>query len=797
MHDIFVINYSNNQSILQRFPHARFVNPNGNLVEMFRNIASQSVTKHTWILSDRCNYENFDFDYTPLWHQDDQLHVWPSATHQRGGYTCLINSKEFIKKSKNLNKIQNYQDVCWHSDVVGLLDTPDIIIWNVPGFDENLQKLQKKFVNAKILRCVGSTVDMVKKSLRYASGSGFWVLSSDCDYEDFNLDWLPNWENTNSIHCWATSNNKFGDTFFIPEHVDISVLKSIDELDYYPDIVWHNSGYKKVAIPDILIWDFGICSNNLIELQQKYPTAKTLRYAGSHFEMLKKSLRYANTKNFWVLSSNIIYNDFDPAWQPNWASKNQLHCWATSGQKFGDTFYVSKSDFELEASNLTDLDHYPGIIWHNSNYNKITNADIILWDFGGHDNNITQLQKKYPNAKTLRYLGSHFEMLKKSLRYANTKNFWVLSSCCDYTDFDPAWQPNWASKNQLHCWASGNQKFGDTFYVSKSDFELESNNIQQLDYYPGIIWHDNGYNRLPWPVNYSHKHDLLTTLANHKFNSIYEYFVMPGSTIGSTVDPCLWEKRHLIAYNRNGHVTLCPRDCISEISTKVSDYPYIQYHTCKNSTQKSQDIVFISYDEKNADLNYKNLKKRFPAAQRVHGIKGNVAAYKAAAKLSSTPWYYAVFPKTEIDLNFNFDHHPDYLAQPGHYIFYAHNRITDYSYGHGGVKMYHVKTTVEIENWGYDFTMSSPVTTIPVNSCYNDPATPFEAWRTSFREVLKLRDINTVEARYRLHRWLSVGLGEFGKYSQSGAAAAMQYNGDLHVANSWEWLRDYFDSVVD
>jgi hypothetical protein len=272
---------------------------------------------------------------------------------------------------------------------------------------------------------------------------------------------------------------------------------------------------------------------------------------------------------------------------------------------------------------------------------------------------------------------------------------------------------------------------------------------------------------------------------------------MPGSIIGSTVDPCLWKKRHLIAYNHNGHVSLCPRDCISEISNKVKDYPYIQYHKCKNSTQKPQDIVFISYDEKNADLNYENLRKRFPAALRVHGVQGNVAAYKAAAKLSTTPWYYAVFPKTEIDPNFDFDYHPNYLEQPGHYIFYAHNCITNYSYGHGSVKMYHVKTTVEIENWGYDFTMSSPVTTIPVNSCYNNPATPFEAWRTSFREVLKLRESNTVESKYRLHRWLSVGQGEFGKYSLAGADAAMKYNGDLHVANSWEWLRDYFDSVVN
>ena len=34
------------------------------------------------------------------------------------------------------------------------------------------------------------------------------------------------------------------------------------------------------------------------------------------------------------------------------------------------------------------------------------------------------------------------------------------------------------------------------------------------------------------------------------------------------------------------------------------------------------DIVFISYQEPNADENYNKLLKRFPLAKRVHGVKG-------------------------------------------------------------------------------------------------------------------------------------------------------------------------------
>jgi len=34
------------------------------------------------------------------------------------------------------------------------------------------------------------------------------------------------------------------------------------------------------------------------------------------------------------------------------------------------------------------------------------------------------------------------------------------------------------------------------------------------------------------------------------------------------------------------------------------------------------DIIFISYNEPNADKNWLALKSRFPMAKRVHGIKG-------------------------------------------------------------------------------------------------------------------------------------------------------------------------------
>ena len=45
------------------------------------------------------------------------------------------------------------------------------------------------------------------------------------------------------------------------------------------------------------------------------------------------------------------------------------------------------------------------------------------------------------------------------------------------------------------------------------------------------------------------------------------------------------------------------------------------------------DIVFISYDEPNADDNYAHLLEICPWAMRSHGVWGSDAAHKAAAAM--------------------------------------------------------------------------------------------------------------------------------------------------------------------
>ena len=48
------------------------------------------------------------------------------------------------------------------------------------------------------------------------------------------------------------------------------------------------------------------------------------------------------------------------------------------------------------------------------------------------------------------------------------------------------------------------------------------------------------------------------------------------------------------------------------------------------------DIIYLSYDEPNAEQNFADLCSKVPWAERVHGVKGSDSAHKAAAEKSTT-----------------------------------------------------------------------------------------------------------------------------------------------------------------
>lgn len=426
--------------------------------------------------------------------------------------------------------------------------------------------------------------------------------------------------------------------------------------------------------------------------------------------------------------------------------------------------------------------------------------DIFIWDMGGHDFNVQNLLERFPHAKSMRYLGSHLEMLRRTATRSRTEYFWVISSCCNYDSFDFNWIPPVGQERQLHCWASGTEKFGDTFLVNLSEWNKQQG-VEKLEWYHDVNYH-GAVPQLEWPVVDVNDDDLARAIKETDFNSLYVMFRMQGTT--SIVDHSTnkWADRAITAFNKNGHVVLVPRDSKQTIKSQVFDHPRIEFKKAERLICQPQDIIFISYDEKNADENWEKLLAIFPRAIRIHGVKGLVSALKAAASAATTPYFYAVFGKTEVRPDFNFDHQPDYLRHPANYIFLAYNPILDHAYGHGGIVMHNRKFLLETEEFGTDITMSTHTVTIPVISCDNRlDSDPWSAWRTAFRETYKLSALldqrPSIEDEYHLHLWLTRENTAMGKWSRLGANEGRKayLDGTKADVNDWNWLQEKFQGA--
>ena len=220
----------------------------------------------------------------------------------------------------------------------------------------------------------------------------------------------------------------------------------------------------------------------------------------------------------------------------------------------------------------------------------------------------------------------------------------------------------------------------------------------------------------------------------------------------------------------------------------------------------SYDIIFISYQEPNADENFAKLKARFPRAQRVHGVKGIHQAHIAAAKKSFTKMFWVVDGDAEIVDTFNFDYVADAWSQECVHVWRSINPVNGLEYGYGGVKLLPKSLTAKMDITKPDMTTSiSPLFKAidEVSNVTKFNTDPFNSWKSAFRECVKLaskvidrQDEN--ETVLRLHRWCTVGSD---LDAIAGAVAGQTYGAAhkddvdaLKKINDFEWLQEQFDA---
>lgn len=233
------------------------------------------------------------------------------------------------------------------------------------------------------------------------------------------------------------------------------------------------------------------------------------------------------------------------------------------------------------------------------------------------------------------------------------------------------------------------------------------------------------------------------------------------------------------------------------------------------------DIVFISYDEPDAETNWAKLKQLAPWAKRVHGVTGFDAAHQAAGEQSNTRRLFTVdgdnlvdpeFFGAEFEADF-YGEHKDCVMSWG-----AKNTVNGLCYGNGGIKLWPREIITNMQSHENSKSIESDVDfcwhlnywqMADSYSTTNPAGSPKQAFRAGFREGVKMTLDNgkrisrksfaklNNKNKERLLMWCCVGADvKNGNWAMYGArlGCVLTVLDDFVIKNiaSYEWMDEFW-----
>jgi hypothetical protein len=210
------------------------------------------------------------------------------------------------------------------------------------------------------------------------------------------------------------------------------------------------------------------------------------------------------------------------------------------------------------------------------------------------------------------------------------------------------------------------------------------------------------------------------------------------------------------------------------------------------------DIIFISYDEPNADKNYADLLNKAPWAKRSHGVKGSDACHKAAAALAETNRFVTVDADNIVqDDFFNIELDMSKIGETDVISWAGKNVVNGLIYGNGGIKLWPKSVVMSMKTHENASAASAQVDFCwdihyhQMNNVYcwtHNNGSAYQAFRAGFREGVKMClaggiPVSVDELRMRVHPknyrrllvWHSVGAdAENGLWAMYGARLGTQ-----------------------
>ena len=757
MYDIFYVSASNGNdkdwtAIKSRYPLAqRLAN-----IKSYEEIQSKSFTKLFWVIWDDVELTSFNLlDYNVTKWDDMYVHVFKNNEHYDG--VCLFPKSLTISQREFSNRFFTAKKEI------------DIVASMPKGYD----------------RFEITTYDDYLKSKEESTTDMFWAVWPDIIVDDnFKFNYKVPAHNQNIVHIFKNGEHYDGICLFPKNtlvtkreffHRFFAEKKEIDILASTPKKynIYSPTTYNEYAqISDEIFWlvwpEVKILDQTIFNLYFSHHNT----YDRRETHVFKNLCNDVET----YLSGVLLCSKFKPLseeeFKKQYATDKKEHSNVVSRYNYNQ--YVISSYDEYKQILETETQPLFWCIWPEINVFDHTIFDLYFDPNDGkydHDRKENHVFKNLCNDKETYLCGLVLFSTEKIIsqkefnrRYLIDKkehaeivsryryNRYVLSSYDDYADI---------LKNEMQPMFWG--IWPEIDIVDESVFDL------YFDPNDGKYDHDRKENHT----------------FKHRFN---------GNEIYT-----------------NGLVLLSKDKIIGQREFKHRFLIEKKEHDRLASKHRLYDVVFISYNEPNADENYKKLIDMCPRAKRVHGVKGIHNAHIKAASICDTDMIWIVDGDAIIENSFSFDTVMSSYDIDCVHVWQSKNPINDLQYGNGGVKLLPRQLTLNMNVNTSDMTTSisekfkAMNTVSNINSFNTDE---FATWRSAFRECCKLAS-RIIERQYeeetklRLNIWCSVGVEQpFGSYAIAGAQAGRHYgetnknNPDaLNKINDFEWLQEQFSGI--
>lgn len=790
-------------------------------------------TKENWEILIPIDESKFDFSWRPDPTSPPYIYVFGNKWNEAGTEATVryvVKDATEIKYVEdivahtlpNMNMWSNTElksfDYSWRPNP---FSPPQIYQWEnngptytVPGATEIVLMKNENLVQVVNRYYVETTLESL---IEEHPDEIFWALNKDLTYDNFDFNWRPDETNFKHLNIFGNSLSKDTKTYFVNA---MAYRKGFKEINYI-----EMDSFTIQSKLDMFYIDMGNGNNQYEILKQKYPWIQKTRYVNTWVDTISRCAKKANSKLIWVLCSYLDYSEFKFDFYPSTWQSDMVHVFGTQWNHWGNTYLINTEQFLEQTKFIKVLEHLPNInhIRTKKAPNTVNRYNFIYVDHSNTDGQqvLEFIKSTGKNVNIVPFKDSYLKTLREYINANKNLSmdnyYWVVSSICDYSQFDFTYLPDPFQHEQLHVFASSydgvKQKYGDTFLLNTKSFADECDSLTRLEDYSKQVNYIShiSVKRSSHPIKI-HKQDSQVD-AIDLIEKTYPYteLININDCYSSTkrIVPSVWDFTHnkIIVGTKGASQILVPKMAKPYIINEVYDYPYID-NSDNIQNSKPLDIIFISNGEPIADKNYEHLLEVTSklgvknSVKRIKDVNGRVASQHAAANISSTSWYFLVNGKVRVSETFDWSWQPDRLQKQKHYIFTVTNPVNGLEYGHQAIVANNKHLTLTTQMQGLDFTLDSLHEVVNMNcgvALYNTDA--WTAWRTAFRESIKLSCNKDEVSKDRLARWISDGVGDYAEYSKQGALDGIAYydsvNGELDkllLTYDWVWIRNYYDT---